>query len=389
FGRTGTNLLPMFEQGAAGIDKLQKKARKLGLTMSTEDAAAAEEFTDVMDSLGKSLKTAAFRAGAALGPALSSLGEKFTKASISFGKWISDNREAVVETAKTIAKIAAIGLGLMALGKTIAIAAGVIGGLATAFKLVRGAILAVTVAVKFLAASPMVLLASIAAVVIASMVDWGAILGSLKTKLSGLTDGLIDFSAETRKNAEQITAENQAMEQKAHRLDELRTKQKLTNDEMAEAALLASDLKSAYPELADAIDQIGSSASSTTAALGKMNAEYKKALLEAKKAELAEEKDKNWQFKAGLGTADMARRDTTGMTREKYADVNAKAMTDEVLWSGVERESWRRDYREQYDKYMAALQNETKNKAGLAKSNLHILNLQNTIAELETIVAQG
>ena len=41
-GRSGTALLPMFAKGAAGIEALQKEARRLGLTMSAEDAAAAE-----------------------------------------------------------------------------------------------------------------------------------------------------------------------------------------------------------------------------------------------------------------------------------------------------------------------------------------------------------
>jgi len=48
FGRTGTNLLPMFAKGAAGIEQLQKEARRLGLTMSSKDAEAAEDFTDAL-----------------------------------------------------------------------------------------------------------------------------------------------------------------------------------------------------------------------------------------------------------------------------------------------------------------------------------------------------
>ncbi len=51
FGRTGTNLLPMFADGASGIEALQRRARELGLTMRTEDARAAEDFTDALDRL--------------------------------------------------------------------------------------------------------------------------------------------------------------------------------------------------------------------------------------------------------------------------------------------------------------------------------------------------
>jgi chromosome segregation ATPase len=61
FGRSGTALLPMFAQGAAGIEALQAKARELGLTMSAEDAAAAEQLTDALDALWKSVKMGVFR----------------------------------------------------------------------------------------------------------------------------------------------------------------------------------------------------------------------------------------------------------------------------------------------------------------------------------------
>jgi len=68
FGRAGTNLIPMFEAGAKGIAKLQEQARKLGLTMSAEDVRAAEELTDAMDALGKSVKMVLFKMGLGLAP---------------------------------------------------------------------------------------------------------------------------------------------------------------------------------------------------------------------------------------------------------------------------------------------------------------------------------
>ena len=42
FGRSGTALLPMLEQGKAGIKAMREEAQKLGLTMSGEAAARAE-----------------------------------------------------------------------------------------------------------------------------------------------------------------------------------------------------------------------------------------------------------------------------------------------------------------------------------------------------------
>ena len=63
----GTALLPMLEGGAAALDAYEQHARKLGLIMSTEDAAAADVFGDALADLWKVLKMSAFAVGAALG----------------------------------------------------------------------------------------------------------------------------------------------------------------------------------------------------------------------------------------------------------------------------------------------------------------------------------
>ena len=79
FGRSGTQLLPMLADGAAGIESLQAEARRLGLTMRTRDAVAAEVFGDAMDRLSKVVKMGMFRIGAALVPILQRLTEKDRK----------------------------------------------------------------------------------------------------------------------------------------------------------------------------------------------------------------------------------------------------------------------------------------------------------------------
>ncbi|MBS3735537.1 MAG: hypothetical protein KGY99_11565, partial [Phycisphaerae bacterium] len=78
FGRAGTQLLPMMASGAKGIEILQAEARRLGLTMSGEDAQAAEQFTDALDALWKVVKMGVFHVGAALAPVLEEIAETFT-----------------------------------------------------------------------------------------------------------------------------------------------------------------------------------------------------------------------------------------------------------------------------------------------------------------------
>jgi len=130
-GRTGTNLLPMFAQGAAGIEELQQQARALGLTMSGKDAKAAEDFTDAMDALWKVVKMGVFQVGAALAPALQQLAGIFTSIAVGAKSWIEANRQVVVSIAKVAAIVVAGGVALMALSTAVSLAGSILGGLAT------------------------------------------------------------------------------------------------------------------------------------------------------------------------------------------------------------------------------------------------------------------
>lgn len=49
FGRSGANLIPLLNQGAAGIDAFKRQADQLGLTMSGQDVEATKKYFDVME----------------------------------------------------------------------------------------------------------------------------------------------------------------------------------------------------------------------------------------------------------------------------------------------------------------------------------------------------
>ncbi|MBN2559921.1 MAG: phage tail tape measure protein [Phycisphaerae bacterium] len=137
FGRTGTNLLPMFAQGARGIEELQQQARDLGLTMSAEDAQAAEDFTDALDRLWKVVKMGVFRVGAALAPALETFVDRVTDIVVKTGAWIDRNRQLVVTVAKVAAGILAGGVAMVVLGTIISGLGCILGGLMTALTTVN------------------------------------------------------------------------------------------------------------------------------------------------------------------------------------------------------------------------------------------------------------
>ncbi len=147
FGQSGTKLLPMLSGGAAGIEELQKQARKLGLTMSNEDARAAEKFADAMDVLWKVIKQGVFVVGSALVPVLSQVAQWMTKTAAAASRWIKQNRELIVTILKVAVGIIAAGVAIVALGyviiglaKVLAVLATVITGVGTALKIL-GAVL--------------------------------------------------------------------------------------------------------------------------------------------------------------------------------------------------------------------------------------------------------
>lgn len=157
FGRSGTNLLPMFADGAAGIEKLQQEARALGLTMSGKDAAAAESFTDAMERLWKVVQMGVFQIGAALGPLLEDLADRVTGVVVRVVKWIRENRGLIASVFKIAAGVAAAGLALAALGTLIS-GLGSLLGLAAAAAVTFGHVLAAALAVIPALLSPLGLL---------------------------------------------------------------------------------------------------------------------------------------------------------------------------------------------------------------------------------------
>jgi len=94
FGRQGTQLLPLFAGGAAGMEQLRDEARRLGITMSTEDAQAAADYTDAMTRLRRALETAWQAIGAAVAPVLTDLSNRFAQAAGQIRQYIDEHRDA-------------------------------------------------------------------------------------------------------------------------------------------------------------------------------------------------------------------------------------------------------------------------------------------------------
>lgn len=149
FGKSGTELIPLMTEGAAGIEALQEQARRLGLTMSTEDAKAAEQFNDTLDILWKVIKQGVFAIGAALAPSLQQLVEWITRAIVTATQWIKRNKETIITIFKVAAAVVAAGIALVGLGVAISTAGTILGAFAA---VVSGVIIVVKVLIAVISA---------------------------------------------------------------------------------------------------------------------------------------------------------------------------------------------------------------------------------------------
>ena len=97
FGRSGTDLIPMLNQGADGIAQMTAEADRLGLTIDTSTAQAAERFNDTLTRIGTANASLKNSIAAELLPALERLAEAFFD--------FTQNAEAVEAIASAIGDV--------------------------------------------------------------------------------------------------------------------------------------------------------------------------------------------------------------------------------------------------------------------------------------------
>ncbi len=83
FGRSGKDMIPMLNEGSAGIQKMMARADALGLSFSKDGAAAAHEFEQKLKDLKSSSEGTAVSIGQKLLPAVIALLDKLSDADTS------------------------------------------------------------------------------------------------------------------------------------------------------------------------------------------------------------------------------------------------------------------------------------------------------------------
>jgi hypothetical protein len=79
FGKSGADLIPMLNEGSAGLERFADEARKLGVVVSDDMARASAQFNDNIDRLGKVADGIKLSIGNRLIPALAELSDELVE----------------------------------------------------------------------------------------------------------------------------------------------------------------------------------------------------------------------------------------------------------------------------------------------------------------------
>lgn len=171
-GRGGAQLIPLFKEGAAGMDALRRQARDLGLSFDGEAAQSAAKLNDALNSLNRALKATWTWIGGAVAPALTALLDALTPIVSGVTRWIRENSGVIVMLAQIAAAVLAVGAVLIGAGGAFILLGAAITGVMT----VLGAVSAVFAGiVAFMASTPgmLIIIAGGIATVAAGLMDWG------------------------------------------------------------------------------------------------------------------------------------------------------------------------------------------------------------------------
>lgn len=141
FGKAGNKLLPMFENGAAGLEAFIEKADKFGLIIDQDTADRAAALTDSMDLFERAIKAVRIQIGAALEGRFTSFNEQLAGVVATVTKWIKENQELVNTIFVVVRNTMIAGFAIAALGAAIVAAGAVIASLSSitaAFSTVLG-----------------------------------------------------------------------------------------------------------------------------------------------------------------------------------------------------------------------------------------------------------
>ncbi len=198
FGKGGAKMLPLIQDGAAGIKELTDRAKELGLIIGKDDAEAATKFGDTLSDLYSQMKQVVFVIGAAVAQVLQPFATAAIRIMTGVIQWVSANRNLVVSVLGIGLALVAAGAAFVALGIAIKFIVGVGAAVAAIFSAISGAIAFLLNPIVLVAAAIIGLAAyfAYATGVMGQAVDWlSAKFSELGKTFGTMIGGIVDALA--------------------------------------------------------------------------------------------------------------------------------------------------------------------------------------------------
>ena len=186
FGKGGTSLLPMIQE----FDALDKKARELGIGISTEDAAAADALGDSFSDVFAVTKSLTFAVGGALAKSFTDFNNYIVQGVKFVRDWVQQNQGVVVIGATIGTALLAAGTAILGIGSALYVASIAVGGIASAFGVLTAALAATKVMALAMWGALFTPLGAIAAVVALVAANWLVFSGNGAAAIQFLKDAI-------------------------------------------------------------------------------------------------------------------------------------------------------------------------------------------------------
>lgn len=184
FGKSGTALLPMFENGSAGIDELTREAERLGLVMSGDAVTAGAQLGDMLDKVWMTLGALSNRIGSKLAPLIQTLADRFLSVAETVTTFIENNGAAIVSMAQMGAMVGVGAVALVGLATSIGAVGVVLSGIGAAIGALGGMVALLLSPIGLLLSS----LVALGAAVTYFSVDSSTALAWIQTQWQSLTE---------------------------------------------------------------------------------------------------------------------------------------------------------------------------------------------------------
>lgn len=254
FGKSGTDMLPLFSDGAKGLKAMEDRARELGIVMGAEAAASVGEFDDALNEASQQIRALKNTVGAAIAEALLPYRDSVAEALKGAIEWARENKSLIVT-------VAGLGAGLLAVGSATLAAGAAIPLLIKAYTSLTGALIAAKAALSGVGASMNALdvqgklfplIARNVVMLTAALAALGVAYAVIDANSPKYTESLRDQARASMESNDAVRASQKGA---IDRLAELNSRTRLTSDEMRESDGILETLSKTYGNLGVSIDK--------------------------------------------------------------------------------------------------------------------------------------